>query len=180
MQRLRIADGGIGFDSHRLQYVEELPALAVEEAIGGEACDRSYGACKLIGQRTNDRDMGEVGADEFARNGEDQAGLNQAGGLQRWVVEKIGKRQAGYGVGKWRHRLLHSVTRKINPFQKVSDLVSTDAKGDLKHFRIRHFLTHGCVKTRSALLDVSKVKGRYIRDRLNMVVTEKIGVGSRR
>ena len=135
---------------------------------------------KFVGERTNDRDMGQFGADELARNGEDQAGLNQAGGLQRWVVEKIGKRQAGYGILKWRHRLLYSVTRKINPFQKVSDLVSTDAKSDLKHFRVRHFLTHGRVKTRAALLNVSKVKARYIRDRLNMLVTGKIGVGSRR
>jgi hypothetical protein len=36
--------------------------------------------------------MGEVGADEFARNGKDQAGLNQGGWLQRWIVEKIRKR----------------------------------------------------------------------------------------
>ena len=73
---------------------------------------------------------------------------------------------------------LHSITRKINPFQKVRDLVSTDAKGDLKHLRIRYFLTHGRVKTRAALLNVSKVEARCIRDRLNMVVTGKIGVGS--
>jgi hypothetical protein len=51
-------------------------------------------------------------------------------------------------------------------------------QGDLKHFRIRHFLTHGCVKTRTALLDVSEVKARNIRDRLNMIVAGKVGVGS--
>src|SRR5271155_4122347 len=89
--------------------------------------------------------MGEVGADEFAWDGEDQAGLNQVGRLQRWVVEKIRKRQAGYGIGEWGHRLLHSIARKIDPCQKVSDLVSTDAKGDLKDFWIRYFLTHGSV-----------------------------------
>src|SRR5208282_2092760 len=86
--------------------------------------------------------------------------------------------QTGYGVRKWRHRGLHSVACKINPFQKVSDLVSTDAQCDLKHFWIRHFLTHGRVETRAALLDVSEVKARNIRDRLNMVVTGKVGVGS--
>jgi hypothetical protein len=50
--------------------------LALEEAIGGEACDPGYGASKLVSERTNDRDMGRFGADEFARHGEDQAGLN--------------------------------------------------------------------------------------------------------
>ena len=75
-------------------------------------------------------------------------------------------------------RLLYSVTRKINPFQKVCDLVSTDAKGNLKHFRVRHFPTHDRVKTRSALLDVPEVKARDVRDRLNMLVTGKVGVGS--
>ena len=73
---------------------------------------------------------------------------------------------------------MHSVARKINPFQKVSDLVSADAKGNHKHFRIRDLLTHGRVKTRAALLNKSKVEGRCIRDRLNMVVAMKIGVGS--
>ena len=72
---------------------------------------------------------------------------------------------------------MHSIAREIDPFEEVSDLISTDAKGDLKHLRIRHFLTHGCVKTGAALLNVSKVKGRYIGDCLNVVVAEKVGVG---
>ena len=143
----RETNGGIGLGSHSVQYVEELSALADEEPIRCEALDGSDGAAKLIGQRTNDRHMGEVGADEFAWDGEDQAGLNQVRRLQRWVVEKIGKRQAGYGIGKRGHRLLHSISRKIHPFKKVSDLVSTDAKGDLKDFWIRYFLTHGTVET---------------------------------
>ena len=75
------ADSGVGFDSHRLQYVEEPLALTVEEPIGSEACNGSDGASKSIGQRTNDCDMGEVRVDEFARDGKDQAGLNQAGRL---------------------------------------------------------------------------------------------------
>src|ERR1700733_2412729 len=65
------SDGGISFYSHSLECIEELPALAKEEPIRGEACDRSDGSCKFIGQRTNDRDMGEVGVDEFTRNRED-------------------------------------------------------------------------------------------------------------
>ena len=74
-----------------MQGVEELPALAVKEAVCGEARDCGHCAGKLIGERTNDRDMGEVRADEFARDWEDQAGLNEGGGLQRWVVEEIRK-----------------------------------------------------------------------------------------
>ena len=177
---------GIGFDGHSLQGIEELPALAEEESICGKACDRSDGACKFIGQWTNDRDMGEVGADEFARDRKDQARLNQVG-LQWGGVEKIGKRQARYGIRKRCHRLLHSIAREVNPFQEMSDLVSADAKSDLQHLRIRHFSTHGCVKARATLLNHSEVKSRHIRDRLSMEVAEKpiadgraveVGVGS--
>jgi hypothetical protein len=84
---LKAAESRIGCFGERLQCVEELIALAGEKAIGGEGRNRSRGACKLVGQRTNYRDMGEVGADEFARDGEDQAGLDQR--IQR--AEKIGK-----------------------------------------------------------------------------------------
>ena len=139
----RETNGGVGFGSHGVQYVEELPALADEEPIRGEALDGSDGPSKSIGQRTNDRDMGEFRTDKFARDRKYQAGLNQAGRLQRWIVEKIRKRQAGCGVGKRRHGLLHSIARKINPFEEVSDLVATDAKRDLKDFGICRFLTHG-------------------------------------
>ena len=143
----REANGGVGFDSHRLQYVEEPLALTVEEPIGSEACNGSDGASKSIGQRTNDCDMGEVRVDEFARDGKDQARLNQAGRLYRRIVEEIRKRQAGYGVLKRRDGLLYSITGEVNPFEKMSDLVSTNTKGDLKDFGIRYFLTHGSVET---------------------------------
>src|SRR3984885_9455601 len=132
--------------------------------------------------------MGEIRAEEFARDGKDQAGLNEGGGLQRWVIEEIRKRQAGYGGGKWRHRLWPPFARKVDPFQEVSDLISADAKSNLQHLRIRHLLTHGCVKTRATLLNHSEVKSRHIRDRLSMEVAKKvvadgraveIGVGSR-
>src|ERR1700733_5014909 len=113
--------------------------------------------------------MGEVGADEFARDGKDQAGLNQAGRLQRWIVEEVGERQAGYGIHKRRDRVLPSVSSEVGPFEEVSDLVSADAEGDLKHLWIRHLLAHGCVETRPALFDHAEVKGRYICDGLKMV-----------
>jgi hypothetical protein len=87
----RETNGGIGLGGHSVQYVEELSALADEEPIRCEALDGSDGAAKLIGQRTNDRDMGEVRADELARNGKDEAGLNKVGRLQWGVVEKIRK-----------------------------------------------------------------------------------------
>jgi hypothetical protein len=169
--QLRLAHCGVGFHRHICQYVEEFLALADKESIGGETLDRGHSTSECIGQRTNDRDMGKAGT-EFDRNGEDQAGLNL---LIQWA-EKVGKCQAGDGVRKWRDGSLHSVARKIDPFQKVSDLVPTNAKGDLQHFRIRHFLTHGCVKAGAALLNVSEVKGSYIGDRLNVIVALKVFV----
>ena len=53
---------------------EELPALAVEESIGGEACGGVDGAAKSIAQRTNDANVGEVGVDEFSAPGKDPLG----------------------------------------------------------------------------------------------------------
>jgi hypothetical protein len=58
---------------------------------------------------------------------------NWVGRLRRRIVEEVGKRQSGYGVLKWRHWLLHSVTCKIHPFQKVSDLVSAVTRRDFQH-----------------------------------------------
>src|SRR6202041_3852549 len=121
--------------------------------------------------------MRELGADEFARNGKDQAGLNQVGWFQRWIVEKIGKRQAGDGVRKRRDRDLHTVASEIYPFQEVRDLVSADAEGDFKDLRIRHFLTHACIEARTALLDVAEVKAGYLRGSLPVVVSLEVGVG---
>jgi hypothetical protein len=173
----QLAGGGVGCSSEVVNCFEELFALADKEPIGGEACDRSQGSSKRIGQRTNDRALGEFGIEEFARDGKDQARLNQAGRLQRWVGEKIWKRQALV-----RHRCyrgLHGITRKINPLQEVSDLVPTDAKGDLNYLPMLRFLIHGCIKTRATLLNVSEVKGSYIRDHLNMIGIVEISVGDR-
>src|SRR5271156_476111 len=118
--------------------------------------------------------MGQTRANEFAGNREYQAGLN----LRIKWAEKIRKRQARYGVGKRRHRDLHSVPRKIGPFQKVSDLVSPNTQGDFQHFQTADFLAKRRIKTRATLFDISEVKGRNIRDRLDMIVTRKVGVGS--
>src|ERR1700677_1178380 len=66
------------------------------------------------------------------------------------------------------------------PLPAVRHLVSTNAKGDLKHLWIRHFLAHGCVETGAACLDHSKVKGGCIGNRLDMVVAagyRKVAVG---
>ena len=43
------SDSGISLFSHCLECVEELSALASEESVGGEACDRGHGAGKFIG-----------------------------------------------------------------------------------------------------------------------------------
>ena len=147
----RETNGGIGLSSHSVQHVEELSGLADEETIRCEALDGSDGAAKLIGQRTNNRDMGKVGVDEFARNGKDQAGLNEVGRLQWGLLKKSGNDRPDMVSVNGATGCLHSISRKIDPFQKVSDLVSTNTKGDLKHLRIRNFLTHGCVGDSSRL-----------------------------
>jgi hypothetical protein len=59
----------------------------------------------------------------------------------------------------------------------VSDLVSPNAQRDPQHLKMLHLLTHRCVKTRSTLLNVSKVKGRRIRDHLDMIQIAEISVG---
>src|SRR6202041_3386789 len=64
------------------------------------------------------------------------------------------------------------------PFQKVSDLVSTNTECDLQHFQTADFLAERRIKTRAALFDVSEMESRYVRDRLDVVVTQKVGVGS--
>ncbi len=77
---------------------------------------------------------------------------------------------------KWRHRGLYPIACKIDPFQKVSDLVSANAECDLQHFETADFLAKCRIETRAALFDVSEVESRYVRDRLDVVVTGKVGV----
>src|ERR1700722_19743753 len=60
----------------------------------------------------------------------------------------------------------------------MSNFVSADAEGDLEHLGIRNFLTQCCIETRAALLDVPKVEGGDVRDRLNVLVTGKVGIWS--
>src|ERR1700721_1249758 len=93
--------------------------------------------------------MGEVGTDEFARDGKDQTGLNQGRRLQGRVVEEIRKRQSRNGVLKWGDWLLHSIAGKIDPLEEVGDLVSTNTKRDLKHLGIRHFSTRAAEEPRA-------------------------------
>ena len=44
-----VTHGGIGFDCHGLQCVEEVPGLTGEEPVGGEAFDGGDSAGKSIG-----------------------------------------------------------------------------------------------------------------------------------
>jgi len=62
----RRTTGCISFDRHCLQRVKELPALTYEKPVLDKACNRSDCTWKSISKRTNDRDLGKVGADEFA------------------------------------------------------------------------------------------------------------------
>jgi hypothetical protein len=55
-----MAVGGVSGGSEGCQCAEKLLALAGEKAIVGKAFDRGHGACKLITQRTNDRDLREL------------------------------------------------------------------------------------------------------------------------
>ncbi len=165
----------VRFDGHQHQRFNELLALAYEQPIRNEAIDGSYSSAESVGERTNDRDMGKVGVDELARDGENQARLN----LRIQWTEEVGECQAGFAVRKRRHRGLHAVAREIDPFQEVGDLVSTNAKCDLKHLGVAYLLAHDGVKTRSALLNVSKVKGGHIRDRLKMIAIGIVQLSSR-
>src|SRR5271170_5142410 len=56
--------------------------------------------------------------------------------------------------------------------------VSSNAQRYFQHFQTADFLAKRRVETRATLFNVSEVKARYVRDRLNMVVTGEVGVGS--
>src|SRR5579862_6675018 len=120
--------------------------------------------------------MREIGADEFARDWKDKAGLNQSWRLQRRVSEEIGECQPS--VGHWCHRGLDCIPCKIDPLQKVSNFIPANAESNLHHIWIRGFLVHGGVKTRAALFDVSEVERRYVRDHLDMIGVIEISVGN--
>ena len=59
----------------------------------------------------------------------------------------------------------------------MCDLVSSNAVHDPNHFLRRRLLNQGSVKARTALLDVSEVKGRHIGDGLDVIVALEVAVG---
>jgi hypothetical protein len=74
---------------------------------------------------------------------------------------------------------LNSVASEINPFLEMRDFVSPDAKGNLEHFGIIHFLTHCRIEAGAALLNHAKVEGCNVCDYLNMIGIVEISVGDR-
>jgi hypothetical protein len=104
----------------------------------------------------------QTGTDELAGDGKNQAGLN--GRIEG--IEKIGKGETLVGDG--RNRGLHSVASKINPFQKVRDLVSADTECDFQYFRSSNLLRHAGVEAGTTLLNVAEVEGGDIGNDLNM------------
>src|ERR1700733_50236 len=176
--RSEFALRGVRFFRHLLQQREELRLLPDEQAIRGERCYRRHGASKSVVARSNHRAVRQVRADELARNRKNQAGLNSAGRLQWWVVEEIGERQTGYRILKRRHRLLHAVACEIHPFEEGGNSISPNAQRDLQHFQTAYLLTKRPIEARATLFDVSEVKSPYVSDRLDVVVTLKVGIRS--
>ncbi len=125
--------------------------------------------------------MGEFSVNELTGNREDQVGLQQWIG---WSGNEVWELQAL--VVYWRRRTLevewrplHGVAGKVYPLEEVGYLVPADAEGDLQHLRTLNFLTHGCVKTRAALLDCCKMKCGRICDGLDVVGILHVSIGSR-
>jgi len=72
---------------------------------------------------------------------------------------------------------LDSIAGKIDPFQKVSDLVSRNTQRDFEHFQTADFLAECRIETRATLFDISEVERRSVGDNLNVVGIPKIGIG---
>ena len=176
--RLELAYSSVRFFRQLRQSLEELRRLPGEQPVVRQRCYGRLSACESVIARSDHRAVRQVRVDEFAGNGEDQAGLNQIGRLQWWIREKIREREAGYGVRKRRHGRLHAVTCEISPLQEVSDLVSANTDRDLQHFQTGDFTAKRRIETRSTLFDHSEVKSRYIRDRLDMIVSGEVRIGS--
>src|ERR1700756_4578291 len=95
---------------------------------------------------------------------EDQGGLQE--GIARGV--KIRKRQVVRRISKWRDWRLHPITRKIDPFEKVANLVTANAERDLQDFGAGHLLAESRIEACPTLLDKAEVKGRRVSYRLDV------------
>ena len=81
--------GRISLCCNLVEYIKELLGLAIEEAIGGEAGDRSHGTAEFVGQRANHGTVRKSGTNELAWDREDQAWLDE---YTQGAGEKIRKR----------------------------------------------------------------------------------------
>ena len=145
-----------------VDYLKELRRLSCKKAVGGEACDGGHRSSEFVVQRTNDRAVRKIRIYELTRDRKDQAGLNR----RVEGAEEIFKRETAV-----RHRRdwgLYSVAGKIDPLQKVANLIPANAQCNFQHFKRSNFPGHNRIKAGTTLLDVSEVKGRGVGDHLNM------------
>src|SRR5580698_998362 len=170
-RRSQLASGLISFDCQLIDDIQEFGRLPLEKPVSGKAGDRRHSAAEFVIARSNNRAVRQIRGDEFRRHREDQAGLNQ------WIegVEEIGKCEFGVRVGKRRNRGLHCITRKINPLQEVSDLVSADTQCNLQDLQAADLLAQRRIQTGTALFDVSEMKCGHICDRLDVHVAGNTG-----
>ena len=93
--------------------------------------------------RTDHRAMRQFRMDEFARDREDQVGLEQRidDALRSERVE-VRKGEPVGRVGQRSNRRLHAIAREIHPLQEMGDLVAADPQRDLQHFGALHLLAH--------------------------------------
>ena len=89
--------------------------------------------------------------------------------------EKIRKRQAFVRDGC--NSRLDAIAGKIDPFQKVRDLISPNTQRDFQHFQTADLLAKRCIETRAALFDISEVERCSVGDDLNVTGVPEIGIG---
>src|SRR5208282_5356547 len=136
-------------------------------------------------ERANYRDVRQIRVNELARDGKDQAGLNRnidgIAGAGRLVgvdwQKEIGKGKTSCGVGHRCDRLLNCITGKINPLEKMRDLVSADALSNFQHLQAAGFAAKRRIEAGATLFDVSEVEGRDVGDNLDVIGVVEIGIG---
>src|SRR5271154_1133466 len=137
----RKATRGFSLFRKNLERCEERPALAGKKSRSNEPSDCGVRSGESISEWANCRALREVGADELSRYREDQVRLKLG---SSGVSEEVRKCQPL--IRNRSDSRLTCIARKVDPLQKVRDLVATNAQRDLKHLCARDLLRQTRIK----------------------------------
>jgi hypothetical protein len=171
--RLTLASSLICFFCQPAYQVKERIGLADEQPISREGFYSRHRTAFLYRGRPNDRNRREFSAEERARLGHDQIGLEVLPTKGRCI--EVRKHETAIGQRSHGHR--NPVACFVVPGLEVGGLGRADTEQDSQDLWMGYPLRQGRVEAAAALLDKAEMECRRVGDGLDVIIRSKVGIG---